>query len=60
MTLNYEIEVDPSDPWVEAFDLEREQGATNIDVVPDWYTQNIERHGANCRRGYGLRWTRTR
>src|SRR5690606_9632291 len=36
-----EIEVDPSDPWVEAFDLEHEQGAVNIDQVPEWYERNL-------------------
>lgn len=38
---NYSVEVDPNDPWVEAFDLEHEQGAQDIDVVPDWYDRNI-------------------
>lgn len=35
------IEVDPNDPWVEAFDLEHDQGAVDIFEVPDWYTSNI-------------------
>lgn len=35
------IEVDPTDPWVEALDQEYEQGAVNIEQVPDWYTRNI-------------------
>lgn len=40
--LDYEIEVDASDPWVEAFDLEYEQGgAADTDSVPAWYEQNL-------------------
>lgn len=38
----YEIEVDSSDPWVEAFDLEYEQGGVgDVNNVPDWYEQNV-------------------
>jgi hypothetical protein len=36
-----EIVVDPNDPWVEAFDIEHEQGAVNIDTVPEWYERNL-------------------
>ena len=36
-----EIQVDPNDPWVEAFDIEHEQGAVNIDKVPEWYERNL-------------------
>lgn len=40
--LDYEIEVDASDPWVEAFDLEYEQGdALDTESVPAWYEQNL-------------------
>ncbi|MGQ9907223.1 MAG: hypothetical protein ACUVS2_00160 [Candidatus Flexifilum sp.] len=35
------IEVDPADPWVEAFDLEHELGEIDIHNVPDWYTANL-------------------
>lgn len=35
------VEVDAADPWVEAFDQEYEQGAVNIENVPDWYSRNI-------------------
>ena len=38
----YEIEVDTSDPWVEAFDEEYAQGGmADIDAVPAWYEQNL-------------------
>lgn len=38
----YEIEVDTSDPWVEAFDEEYAQGGmADIDAVPEWYEQNL-------------------
>ena len=40
--LGYEIEVDANDPWVEAFDLEYEQGgAADAESVPAWYEQNL-------------------
>ena len=40
--LSYEIEVDRDDPWVEAFDLEYEQGSSGApDSVPAWYEQNL-------------------
>lgn len=32
------MEIDPSDPWVEAFDMEY-NGAISTDEVPDWYAQ---------------------
>ncbi|MBK8021712.1 MAG: hypothetical protein IPK19_09840 [Chloroflexi bacterium] len=37
----YVIEVDPHDPWVEAFDQELDEGAQDPDVVPAWYERNI-------------------
>lgn len=37
----YSLEIDEDDPWVEAFDLEYEQGQPDIDTVPEWYAQNI-------------------
>ncbi|MCC6805234.1 MAG: hypothetical protein IT319_20310 [Anaerolineae bacterium] len=37
-----EVEVDPNDPWTEAFDAEYEQGGEiDITTVPGWYQQNI-------------------
>lgn len=40
--LGYEIEVDASDPWVEAFESEYQQGGvSDIDSVPAWYEQNL-------------------
>ncbi len=37
-----EIEIDTSDPWVEAFDEEYEQGgAADITNIPEWYEQNV-------------------
>ncbi len=38
---DYEFEVDPNDPWVEAFDLEYEQGVPDVDDIPEWYTENV-------------------
>ncbi len=36
------IEVDTSDPWVEAFDEEYEQGGeADVNAVPEWYEQNV-------------------
>lgn len=35
------LEIDPDDPWVEAFDLEHQQGIVDINNVPEWYQQNI-------------------
>ncbi len=37
----YEFEVDPNDPWVEAFDLEYEQGVPDVDEIPEWYAENV-------------------
>ncbi|MCK6579068.1 MAG: tetratricopeptide repeat protein [Anaerolineae bacterium] len=37
----YVIEVDPSDPWVEAFDSEQLGDVPDVDQVPDWYERNI-------------------
>jgi hypothetical protein len=36
-----QIEIDPNDPWAEAFDVEAEQGEVDVDVVPEWYQRNI-------------------
>lgn len=36
-----DLEIDPNDPWAEAFDSERELGAVNVDEIPEWYEQNI-------------------
>jgi len=36
----YPIEVNPEDPWVEAFDLEHEEGVQSLDTVPAWYARN--------------------
>ncbi|MCA9908830.1 MAG: tetratricopeptide repeat protein, partial [Anaerolineae bacterium] len=35
-----DIEIDYSDPWVEAFDEEYERGGKDVEAVPDWYLQN--------------------
>jgi hypothetical protein len=35
------LEIDPSDPWVEAFDMEHTEGAVDITNVPDWYAANL-------------------
>jgi hypothetical protein len=39
--MKVEIDVDPSDPWVEAFDLEHEQGMEDISSLPAWYQENL-------------------
>ncbi|MBC8100324.1 MAG: tetratricopeptide repeat protein, partial [Armatimonadetes bacterium] len=39
-----EVEIDTSDPWVEAFELERKQGMDDISQVPAWYSARLE-HG---------------
>lgn len=36
-----ELEIDPNDPWVEAFDIEHEQGEADIEAVPEWYQRNV-------------------
>ncbi len=37
-----EVEVDPDDPWTEAFDLEYERGGEgDVSEVPEWYDENI-------------------
>src|SRR5262249_49875681 len=36
------IDVDTSDPWVEAFDEEYTQGGmADVNAVPEWYEQNV-------------------
>lgn len=36
------VEIDPSDTWAEAFDLEHEGGIVDVDAVPDWYKRNVK------------------
>jgi hypothetical protein len=36
-----ELEIDTSDPWVEAFDTEYKQGSVDINQVPDWYAKAV-------------------
>ncbi|MDX1993841.1 MAG: tetratricopeptide repeat protein [bacterium] len=36
-----ELQVDTNDPWVEAFELERQMGELNVDQVPDWYAERL-------------------
>jgi hypothetical protein len=36
-----ELEIDRDDPWVEAFDLEHEQGEADVEAVPEWYERNV-------------------
>ncbi len=33
--------IDPSDPWVEAFEQEEQMPDVNSGVVPDWYARNL-------------------
>jgi hypothetical protein len=35
------IEVDATDPWVEALDLEHTEGMAPLDAPPEWYLQNV-------------------
>lgn len=37
LTLN----IDQTDPWVEAFDLEQMGGSASLDAPPDWYLRNL-------------------
>lgn len=37
--------IDPSDPWVEAFELERTRGMDDIHTMPDWYAQKLNMSG---------------
>ena len=36
-----ESDIDTSDPWVEAFELEQQQGLDDIEKVPDWYSEKL-------------------
>jgi tetratricopeptide (TPR) repeat protein len=36
-----EIEIDSTDPWVEAFEMERKQGLDDINRIPDWYAEKL-------------------
>jgi hypothetical protein len=36
-----EIVIDSSDPWVEAFEMERKQGLDDINRIPDWYAEKL-------------------
>ncbi len=35
------IELDTTDPWVEAFDEEYERGQADINEIPDWYAEKV-------------------
>ena len=35
------VEIDPNDTWAEAFDLEHDAGAIDVQNVPDWYERNV-------------------
>ncbi len=37
----YTIEIDRSDPWVEAFEAEQEDGLPDITELPGWYVENL-------------------
>lgn len=37
----YKLEIDRSDPWVEAFEEEQEEGLPDITELPDWYVDNL-------------------
>lgn len=39
------VVIDPSDPWVEAFELERTRGMDDIHTMPDWYAQKLNMSG---------------
>lgn len=36
-----DMEIDTSDPWVEAFELERQHGLDDISNIPDWYKEKL-------------------
>ncbi len=40
-----EIEIDPNDPWVEAFELERKMGPLDVNNVPEWYVSALTDSG---------------
>lgn len=35
------LDVDPDDPWVEAFDAEQNGQGDDLETPPDWYTRNL-------------------
>jgi hypothetical protein len=35
------LDVDPDDPWVEAFDSEQDGETAGLDTPPDWYIRNL-------------------
>ena len=35
------LDIDPADPWVEAFDLEQDGEAASLEAPPDWYLRNL-------------------
>jgi tetratricopeptide (TPR) repeat protein len=39
--LEIDSEIDTSDPWVEAFEMERLQGMDDINTIPDWYAEKL-------------------
>ncbi len=36
-----EVSIDLDDPWVEALDLEHDEGMTPVDTPPEWYLRNV-------------------
>jgi hypothetical protein len=44
-SITEELAVDTSDPWVEAFELERTEGMADINTIPDWYAERLEGTG---------------
>jgi tetratricopeptide (TPR) repeat protein len=40
--LEIDPDIDTSDPWVEAFEMERLQGMDDIHTVPDWYAEKLQ------------------
>ncbi len=37
----FEVEIDPTDSWAEAFDMEQDQGLGSPQDEPEWYTRNV-------------------
>jgi len=40
------MELDTSDPWVEAFEMERREGLTDPDNIPEWYEARLSGEAA--------------
>ncbi len=36
-----DVEIDPTDPWTEAFEEERQGELADVDTLPDWYTSKL-------------------